>query len=477
MSAPIRPRFEPKTDFEGPNLPPLSSIEHPWTSLLYCNAGFPKDLFQIAVAQLVEHPEYNSTLILRSEQLSDTTDNFPDEIPLLEGHVPLRCIHRRLLPRRPGRDEPLVQYCTLYAREDDDLPTVLVLTPLGSPLPYYHPAVSHIGFRYLDSDPPTLQLDVLPLPATPSDVNSRLFRTSLALLDTLHRYGWGAMTNYKKRVQHDNLVPREVYQDKYLQMREKYKHLVNSWQETTDPLKHVFEDIGIATYLILLWQLSYRDRPPNGFLDFGCGNGLLTHILISEGYHGCGIDLRARISWSHYSKETHEHLHVHAFNPFSETPDPYLLPGVFIIGNHADELTPWVPVLATMHSASGYISIPCCPWTFDAKFDRSLSARFPLADGEDEASFIESLSLGGHSSPSSAYSMYRVWLASLSRHCGWQIECETLRIPSTRNWAIVGRKRSGDADAQQRNIDDIIQFVRDRGIFKSRKPEGKAGDH
>ncbi len=173
---------------------------------------------------------------------------------------------------------------------------------------------------------------------------------------------------------------------------------------------------------------------------FSCGNGLLTHILISEGYHGCGIDLRARISWSHYSKETHEHLHVHAFNPFSETPDPYLLPGVFIIGNHADELTPWVPVLATMHSASGYISIPCCPWTFDAKFDRSLSARFPLADGEDEASFIESLSLGGHSSPSSAYSMYRVWLASLSRHCGWQIECETLRIPSTRNWAIVGKK-------------------------------------
>jgi tRNASer (uridine44-2'-O)-methyltransferase len=35
--------------------------------------------------------------------------------------------------------------------------------------------------------------------------------------------------------------------------------------------------------------------------------------------------------------------------------------------------------------------------------------------------------------------MYRIWLASLSLHCGWQVECEMLRIPSTRNWAIIGK--------------------------------------
>jgi tRNASer (uridine44-2'-O)-methyltransferase len=91
----------------------------------------------------------------------------------------------------------------------------------------------------------------------------------------------------------------------------------------------VMQDIGIATFLILLWKDTYGPetippdpapvaapntpsaqaqapvapleaepwrrwpRPPGGFIDLGCGNGLLTHILISEGYAGYGFDLRA----------------------------------------------------------------------------------------------------------------------------------------------------------------------------------------
>jgi tRNASer (uridine44-2'-O)-methyltransferase len=137
----------------------------------------------------------------------------------------------------------LEQYCTLYAASGDIVDT-LVLTPIvepGSALPYYHPAVSHLAFRYLKSDTPTLRIDAVPLPGTPTDINSRLYRTCLALLETLHRYGWGAVTNYKKRVNHDCLVPRDEYQDLYLIMRERHKHLVDTWKEVTDPLKHVFE--------------------------------------------------------------------------------------------------------------------------------------------------------------------------------------------------------------------------------------------
>ena len=33
------------------------------------------------------------------------------------------------------------------------------------------------------------------------------------------------------------------------------------------------------------------------FVDLGCGNGLLTYILMSEGYNGIGIDLRKRKIW------------------------------------------------------------------------------------------------------------------------------------------------------------------------------------
>jgi tRNASer (uridine44-2'-O)-methyltransferase len=48
------------------------------------------------------------------------------------------------------------------------------------------------------------------------------------------------------------------------------------------------------------------------------------------------------------------------------------------------------------------------------------------------------LGTGGEGAVSSSYAHYRVWLAALSVHCGWAVEVEMLRIPSTRNWAIVG---------------------------------------
>ena len=108
-------------------------------------------------------------------------------------------------------------------------------------MPYYHPTVHHLAFRYIPAETPLLRLEIVPLPETPIDLNSRIYRTCLALLDTLHRYGWGALTNYKKRVHHDCIIPREEYQDLYLVMRERHKHIINEWQEVTDPLKHVFE--------------------------------------------------------------------------------------------------------------------------------------------------------------------------------------------------------------------------------------------
>jgi len=228
--------------------------------------------FEDAVSQLIHHPEYNSTLILRSEVIEDSVAEFPDIVPALEGLQPIRNIHRRLLPRRPTRDAGLEQHCTLYAPSsphptdvDADAanslhlhPIVaLVLTPILPPdgvLPYYHPTVTHLAFRFVapttssSTSPITaaatataLRIEAVPLPGTSLDPGARLYRTCLSLLETLHRYGWGALTHYKKRVAHDVIVPRETYQDLYLVMRERHKHLVNNWREVTDPLKHVFE--------------------------------------------------------------------------------------------------------------------------------------------------------------------------------------------------------------------------------------------
>lgn len=222
---------------------------------------------------------------------------------------------------------------------------------------------------------------------------------------------------------------------------------------------------------------------------------------MSEGYQGFGVDVRARTSWSHYPPATQSHLHVKALDPtlaladvnlvtdFSNLavaekpptiePDTTLpgdlgcgqngkgdqtLPhlqiphGSFVIGNHADELTPYVPILSILHGASGYLNIPCCPWDLDQKFSRANSAQYPLpmddiwgADGRDVAGtesnnivadgdrWIEGLNLGGDGKFTSSYSAYRIWLARLTSWCGWEIETEVLRIPSTRNWALVGK--------------------------------------
>lgn len=170
---------------------------------------------------------------------------------------------------------------------------------------------------------------------------------------------------------------------------------------------------------------------------------MLTHILTQEGYQGHGVDLRRRTSWSHYPESTQARLHELAIDPTAKdpvSPSPiqsgFLPPGVFIIGNHADELTPWVPVLSTLFSASGYLSIPCCAWSFDTKYERSSTPMFPTPAPISE--FAETLNLGGDGSHTSSYSMYRIWLSSLSLYCGWRLDCENLRIPSTRNWALIG---------------------------------------
>lgn len=234
-----RPKFEPRL------CSALAALNATFIPLIECSADFPFELFESAVTQLVHHPEYNSTLILRSNVISEdcfaSGSLMPIEIPSIDGFKAIRCIRRMLLARRPGRDSDLEQYCTFYTDGRDA--NTLILTPLiqkDSSLPYYHPSVSHLAFRYLISDS-SLRVEVVPLPGTPTDPGSRLYRTSLALLDALHRYGWGAIVNYKKRVNHDCLIPRDVYQDLYLVIRERHKHLINTWQEVTDPLKHVFE--------------------------------------------------------------------------------------------------------------------------------------------------------------------------------------------------------------------------------------------
>lgn len=106
-----------------------------------------------------------------------------------------------------------------------------------------------------------------------------------------------------------NLVPTDKYAELYGQLKQKYgAEIVKIWPENTDPLKFVYEDIAIATYLLLIWEKERIDlgtEERQTFLDLGCGNGLLVHILASEGHKGLGIDLRKRKIWDLFPESTH----------------------------------------------------------------------------------------------------------------------------------------------------------------------------
>ncbi|XP_049424745.1 probable tRNA (uracil-O(2)-)-methyltransferase [Epinephelus fuscoguttatus] len=225
-----------------------------------------------------------------------------------------------------------------------------------------------------------------------------------------------------------SLLPVEKYSVMYQQLKEKYKAMVKVWPEVTDPEKFVYEDVAIATYLLVLWAEERAEKglsARQSFVDLGCGNGLLVHILANEGHPGKGIDVRKRKIWNMYGPQTV--LEEKAITP-SES---FLFPGTdWLIGNHSDELTPWIPVIAARSSYScRYFVLPCCFFDFYAKYQRRQCKK-------------------------SQYKEYIDFITEVSQVSGFNTEEDCLRIPSTKRVCLVGKSRnyqlSDEAEAEQR---------------------------
>ncbi|KIO29345.1 hypothetical protein M407DRAFT_21569 [Tulasnella calospora MUT 4182] len=500
----------------------LNSEDADWKPVLSCPVEFSSNHFVQALDNIVLHPEWNSSIILRADIIEDRVVSENDSIKVsVLGYKANRHIRRRILPRRPERDGPLDQDCVFLSPavhssggpEESSLVILAPIIPLGGELPFYHPKVKAVAFRYdpaqdsLATDEgqetrPILSLHIIPLdPLDDSYTNpdSRLYRVCASLAQSVWRIGFGQMSGYQKKVQHDVLVDKNEYQDFYLVMRERFKSVVEAWNLDTDPLKHVFEDIGIATFLMLLWKQTYPEReapavdepqpwdtwgrPPGGWIDLGCGNGLLVHILVSMGYtDGFGIDIRTRKTWELFPPETQAHLRVYSYDPTVITANsvcpPLLQPGIFIIGNHSDEMTPWLPILAALCPNASFLSIPCCPWDLDQKFvkPRGFHKRPDKLPAEEELERkLEARGKGGSTSLSGTYLQ---WHLHEGIECGFDVETEVLRIPSSRNWALIGRRKVAvTADEEEKHRQAAfakVKAVQERGSFKARSPEGKA---
>lgn len=435
-----------------------------WTPLFKHGCNFDAAVFDRVMLNTIKNPNLNSSWLFRADILLDQHgpevsgppvspfDQQPP-LPVFQGLKASRLMVRRMIPRNEQRDKHLEQTCAFYTGSaPDGLQRSMVIylphVKSESDMPFYHPAVKGIAFLH-DWDP-TESKGTVSIHYSffgDGDKPEKLTRTALNLLRVLHKHGEGHVAGYEKRVKHDVLVPQAVLQNRYATLKQKYaRSLVTDWErrkETTDATKHVFEDLCIAAFLIELWQQMYTDVEFPGFVDIGCGNGLLVHILNRENYSGWGFDARARKSWTEYSTKVQVRTCSGKLEERQSLETRVLLPAVirdkgstdkisdaqihdglfpkdtFIISNHADELTPWTPILARI-SDCPFIMIPCCSHDLTG-------ARFRAPPPKDKTGSM------------SAYNSLCEWVAQIASDCGWVVEREMLRIPSTRNTAFVGR--------------------------------------
>jgi tRNASer (uridine44-2'-O)-methyltransferase len=442
-----------------------------WTPLFQKKCSFGRGDFFKVMNNLIRNPNVNSSWLFRADILfeRDYTQEVTQDVEVnaanpeptiiqFTGFHLDKLLVRRLIPRNPQRDPPLDQTClTYHSSRIDEMGSsysMVVYKPhvsSHSDMPFYHPKVKALAFLH-SWDPENSEGNVSIHYDFYEDYDTtpKLVRTGFHLLSTLHKHGEGARAGYVKRVQHDTIIPQAAVQSTYTRLKKKYaRKLIEEWVEVTDPTKHCFEDLGIAAFLIELWGQMYQDRPFPGFVDIGCGNGLLVHILRQEGYPGWGFDARRRKSWDNYTdtidlasgKETdpslrllvllpgilldHQQQAEHDAEVADRVHDGLFPRGTFIISNHADELTPWTPILATV-SDCPFIMIPCCSHDLSG-------GRFRAAAPKEKGK------------SASAYSSLVEWVKQIAHDCGWDSETEMLRIPSTRNTGIIGRKRLENA--------------------------------
>ncbi|KAL4977893.1 hypothetical protein BDW66DRAFT_149622 [Aspergillus desertorum] len=391
----------------------------------------------------------------------------PREVP---GFELRKTLIRRLIPRNQQLDFPVDQTCHLYLhagaveqmKKEKELGKLhlrapkdgfmVIYTPHVSSkeeLPYYHPFVRSMAFVYecdytTESQEPessspslaknpqgTMSIHFLPYEDDPDTISTRLERSLTKLLEVQIRTTKGRLDPCRPSMSSpyalikDNVIPRNRVQDTYSRLKRKYAADLNErWIESTEPSKHVFEDLSIAAFLVELWRDLYGVVPGDereqqkqqsstpeegpgqfpGFVDIACGNGVLVYILVSEGYCGWGFDARRRKTWNIFPADVQERLKEEIYIPkpfmdavatedegpsqnqnqndsihispsgsqsgqstdfsFGSSTSLLTLPkDTFIISNHADELTLWTPILATLVNPTNpppFLAIPCC---------------------------------------------------------------------------------------------------------------------
>ncbi|KAJ5663145.1 hypothetical protein N7507_003876 [Penicillium longicatenatum] len=297
-----------------------------------------------------------------------------------------------------------------------------------------------------------------------------------------------------------NIVSRQSVHNTYLHLKDRYaKNLCDVWIEKIEPVKHIYEHLAIAAFLIELWRNMYGAVPAAestkekqidtqfpGFIDIACGNGVVVYVLLMEGYSGCGYDARRRQTWSIFPTSVQERLmeKIYIPKPFADSIGTYDMgvdihtgdfsPGTFIISNHADELTVWTPLMSALACPASplpFLAIPCCSHSLSGSSYRFPSPNKVPFENPGSSLRMQDDVIEQNTQPASGdlralraakakektadgmlSSMYGSLTAKtmhIAQEIGYEVETTQLQIPSTRNMAIVGGRQ---IVAQQREV-------------------------
>ncbi|CAG8516072.1 12426_t:CDS:10 [Funneliformis caledonium] len=458
MTDTVSTKFEPKYYFanEEENRSRLWNNKS-WCTIAEANVSFNLEAFWKVVERWTNEVHLVIPPIERVEIINDienkTYDSTHDEC--LARIDPIRSINRKLIPKRKNKDDELEELVEYYIDENLNESRV-VYTPilanskelLHENIPFYYPKVTSFSYVYKECGQRTssnddseidyqsqIFIEIIPLLQS-FEITDKMKYAYKQLFKKLYKWCQNTSMGYEKRIHHDLLVPKELYKNTYQRLKNKYAtDLVRNWTEKTDPIKFVFEDIAIASWLISIWELERVEQKSSilqSFIDLGCGNGLLTFILSSEGYIGFGIDSRKRKIWDVFIEKGAKLI--------EGTIQPNLItyPSIdWIIGNHADELVPWIPIISSKSSSSTkFMVIPCCFYSLSGS-----KYTFP-----------------NKTITSGRYKAYQEYIEDIIKKCGFITEIDWLRIPSTKNVVLVGRKRVDNsknilADAFEVDID------------------------
>ena len=362
-----------------------------------------------------------------------------EEASCFPGFFLQRTIARRLIPRHPQRDRPIVQTCRiLHATDLLESPggggirvrTLALLSPAAVAPPGHHPGVQSLAYLHVWT----------PSPSPSSLLRGRLslhlpHPTAQPIAEPASTLSVGQLRVLWERGQACRRTEpaADCVQRTFAALEAGHgERLRAAWAEPTDPAKRVREDLGVAAWLMEVWRDTYslprrarsgttappaaasRLPPFPGFVDIGCGDGLLTDVLLAEGYPGVGIDARRRPTWARLRPATRACLREalvvpqplldRAVEEGRPTPSPFsspspsppssarasppttrlfesarsrraspspappaeapqhnglFAPGTFLIAHHADELVAWTPLLAA-RAGSPFVAVPCC---------------------------------------------------------------------------------------------------------------------